>query len=76
MNVQHSPSTDAIEARPWVIVLIQPNAQRSDLVRFRNRFDGEDHLRKLRRFIPKTQFELVFDSPAQSPLDSLGEVSR
>jgi hypothetical protein len=69
MNAQHSPSTDAIEARPWVIVLIQPNAQRSDLVRFRNRSDGEDHLRKLRRFMPKTQFELMFDPPAQSPLD-------
>jgi hypothetical protein len=69
MDAQYSLSVCAIEARPWVIVLIQPNAQRSDLVRFRNRSDSEDHLRKLRRFMPKTQFELVFDPPAQSPLD-------
>ncbi|GAB4373226.1 MAG: hypothetical protein Kow00121_16310 [Elainellaceae cyanobacterium] len=69
MNAQYSPLTDAIEARPWVIVLIQPNGQRSELVRFRNRSDGEDHLRKLRRFVPKTQFELMFDPPAQSPID-------
>lgn len=48
-----------------MIVLIQPSAQRSDLVRFRNRQDAEDHLRALRRFMPKTQFELVFDLPAQ-----------
>jgi hypothetical protein len=69
MNAQPSPSTCAIEARPWVIVLILPNAQRSDLVRFRNRQDAQDHLRALRRFMPKTQFELMFDPPAQSPID-------
>ncbi|MBF2050787.1 MAG: hypothetical protein IGS54_26075 [Elainella sp. C42_A2020_010] len=69
MDAQYSLSVCAIEVRPWVIVLIQPKAQRSDLVRFRNRQDAQDHLRALRRFMPKTQFELVFDPPAQSPLD-------
>jgi hypothetical protein len=64
------------EARPWVIVLIQPNAQRSDLVRFRNRQDAEDHLRALRRFMPKTRFELVFEIPAEAPEGILNEVNR
>lgn len=69
-------SSVQVEARPWVIVLIQPNAQRSDLVRFRNRQDAEDHLRALRRFMPKTQFELVFDLPAQMPTDLLDKAGQ
>ena len=38
-----------------------PNACHRTIARFRNRQDAEDHLRALRRFIPKAQFEIVFD---------------
>jgi hypothetical protein len=65
-----------LDDRPWAIVLIQLQAQHRELVRFRNRQDADDHLRALRRFMPKNQFELVFDPPAQSPVDALNEVSR
>ncbi len=63
------------EARPWVIVLLLPQAQHRELVRFRNRQDAEDHLRALRRFMPKTQFELVFEMPTEAPEDIVNEVN-
>jgi hypothetical protein len=68
MATQRSCSASP-EARPWIIVLIPPQAQHRELVRFRNRQDAEDHLRALRRFMPKTQFELMFDLPIQIATD-------
>lgn len=58
-----------LDVRPWVIMLLQANAQSSELVRLRNRQDADDHLRALQRFTPTTQFELVFDPPVQSSTD-------
>ncbi len=57
-------------------MLLLPQAQHRELVRFRNRQDAEDHLRALRRFMPKTQFELVFDLPAQMPIDLLDKMGQ
>ena len=49
--------------RPWAIVRILPKAQRCTVARFQNRADADDHGRFLRRFIPKAEFEIIFDLP-------------
>ncbi len=49
--------------RPWAIVRILPKAQCCTVARFRNRADADDHARFLRRFIPKAEFEIIFDLP-------------
>lgn len=69
MATSQSTSACGLDVRPWVIVLLQANAQSSDLVRLRNRQDADDYLRALRRFMPQAQFELVFDPPAQASVE-------
>jgi len=49
------------EHYPWSIIQLLPNARHYVVARFYNRVDAEDHQRFLSRFIPKTQFEVVFD---------------
>ena len=52
-----------IDHRPWTIVLIRDTLQRHTVARFRNRQDADDHLRAIRRYMPKARFEIVFESP-------------
>ena len=56
--------------RPWTIVLIRHTLQRHGVAlqrhtvaRFRNRQDADDHLRAIRRYMPRAQFEVVFEPP-------------
>lgn len=53
--------------RPWAIVCILPDARHYTVARFYNRRDAEDHKRALHRFMPASQFEIVFDSPVSEP---------
>jgi hypothetical protein len=69
MTVRFSAAIGEVDIRPWVIVMIRVDAPSSELARLRNRQDGEDHLRALRRFMPTAQFELMFDPPAQPAVD-------
>jgi putative acetyltransferase len=46
--------------RPWTIVRILPKARHYTVACFRNRQDADDHLRLLRRFIPRSEFEVIF----------------
>ena len=49
----------------WIIVRILPKAQHHTVACFRNRQDAEDHLRLLRRFIPRVEFEVMFVPPEE-----------
>ncbi len=48
---------------PWMLVLLREKMQRHVVARFRNRQDADDHLRAIRRYMPKGQFEIVFEPP-------------
>jgi putative acetyltransferase len=50
-------------SRPWAIVRILPNARHYTVARFYNRCDAEDHKRVLHRFMPASEFDIVFDNP-------------
>ena len=56
--------------RSWVIVRILPNSKTYTVARFFHRQDADDHLRVLRRFIPKAVFEIVFDPPSKEEQDN------
>jgi putative acetyltransferase len=62
MTYQQVRSTEDF-SRPWVIVRVLPNAQQYPVARFFNRRDAEDHKRVLYRFMPASEFAIVFDSP-------------
>lgn len=49
--------------RPWAIVRLLPNAQCYTVARFYNRQDAHDHQRFLQRWMPASEFEIVFDTP-------------
>lgn len=49
------------DCRPWAIMMIQDAVQRFVITRFRNRQDADDHLRVIRRHVPQSVFEVVFD---------------
>ncbi|MEW6494258.1 MAG: hypothetical protein AB1589_17360 [Cyanobacteriota bacterium] len=51
--------------RPWAIARMMPNAQTYIVARFRNRQDADDHKRVLHRFIPKAEFDIIFDPPKE-----------
>lgn len=51
------------DRRPWTIVLIRETLQHHTVARFRNRRDADDHLRAIRRYMPRTRFEIVFEPP-------------
>ena len=55
--------------RPWAIVRLLPDLRRYTVARFRNRQDAEDHRRFLNRYMPASEFEVVFDVP-NSQLDN------
>ncbi|WP_017302318.1 hypothetical protein [Nodosilinea nodulosa] len=55
------------DCRPWAIVMIRDAVQRSVITRFRNRQDADDHLRVIRRHMPQSVFEVVFD-PSEYPI--------
>lgn len=57
-----NPVGDGIH-RPWAIAQILPNLKTHILARFRNRQDADDHVRVLRRFVPKAVFAIVFEPP-------------
>ncbi|HEY9748559.1 MAG TPA: hypothetical protein V6C63_07765 [Allocoleopsis sp.] len=50
-------------SRPWAIVRLLPDAQRYVVTRFFNRQDADDHRRFLNRFMPASEFEVIFDVP-------------
>lgn len=50
-------------SRPWAIVRLLPDAQRYVVARFFNRQDAEDHRRFLNRYMPASEFEVIFDVP-------------
>jgi hypothetical protein len=50
-------------SRPWAIIRLLPDARRYTVARFFNRQDAEDHRRFLNRFMPASEFEVVFDIP-------------
>ena len=54
----------------WTITLALPNACYHTVARFRNRQDAEDHLRALRKFVPKAKFEIVFVSAFEQSVDA------
>ena len=61
MNTQQIHPSRYLDLHVWAIAIMLPNACHRTIARFRNRQDAEEHLRVLRRFIPKAQFEIVFD---------------
>ena len=50
-------------SRPWAIIRLLPDARRYTVARFFNRQDAEDHRRFLNRFMPASEFEVLFDVP-------------
>ena len=60
-----NPVGDGTIHRPWMLVQILPNLKTHILARFRNRQDADDHLRVLRRFVPKAAFAIVFEPPVK-----------
>ena len=58
--------------RPWILVQILPNLKTHILARFCNRQDADDHLRVLRRFVPKAAFAIVFEPPVKPELEERG----
>ncbi len=62
MSYQRMQLTEDIN-RPWAIVRVLPNARHYTVARFYNRQDAEDHKRVLHRFMPASEFEIVFESP-------------
>ncbi|HAX79788.1 MAG TPA: hypothetical protein DCY88_29115 [Cyanobacteria bacterium UBA11372] len=61
MNTQQINTSRYLALHVWTIAIILPNACHRTIARFCNRQDAEDHLRVLRRFVPKATFEIVFD---------------
>jgi putative acetyltransferase len=57
--------------RPWTIVRILPKARHYTVACFRNRQDADDHLRLLRRFIPGSEFEVIFAPPEEEQQDDI-----
>lgn len=56
-------------SRPWAIVRLLPDLRRYTVARFFNRQDADDHRRFLNRFMPASEFEVIFDRP-NSQLDN------
>ena len=50
-------------SRPWAIVWLLPDLRRYTVARFFNRQDAEDHRRFLNRYMPASDFQVVFDVP-------------
>jgi hypothetical protein len=50
-------------SRPWAIVRLLPDLRRYTVARFFNRQDAEDHRRFLHRYMPASEFQVVFDVP-------------
>ena len=50
-------------SRPWAIIRLLPDARRYTVARFYNRQDAEDHRRFLNRFMPASEFAVLFDVP-------------
>ena len=50
-------------SRPWAIVRLLPDLRRYTVARFFNRQDAEDHRRFLNRYMPASEFQVVFDVP-------------
>ncbi|MBN3879592.1 MULTISPECIES: hypothetical protein [unclassified Nostoc] len=58
-----SKESRALLHRPWIIVRILPTTKTYTIARFFNRQDADDHLKLLRRFVPKAVFEIIFEPP-------------
>ena len=59
-------------SRPWAIVRLLPDARRYTVARFFNRQDADDHRRFLNRFMPASEFEVIFDVPNSQLNDDSG----
>ncbi|HEY9651453.1 MAG TPA: GNAT family N-acetyltransferase [Coleofasciculaceae cyanobacterium] len=62
MNYQQIQLTEDLN-RPWIIVRILPDARHYPVAKFHNRQDAQDYLRVLHRFIPTSNFKIIFDAP-------------
>lgn len=51
------------ENYPWIIIRLLPNAQCYVVARFYTRSQADEHKRCLNRFMPASEFEVVFDAP-------------
>jgi hypothetical protein len=63
------PQIKEDHSRPWTIIRLLPNAQRYTVARFFNRQDAQDHRNFLVRYMPASEFEIVFD-PAPATYES------
>jgi hypothetical protein len=63
MKTQLIDSDSNLDSRVWTIAIALPDARQHTVARFCNRQDAEDHLRVLRRFMPRAKFEIVFNLP-------------
>ncbi|HTL90410.1 MAG TPA: hypothetical protein VL134_13500 [Leptolyngbya sp.] len=46
---------------PWCVIRFLPNLQRSVIQRFRKRTEAEAYLKVLKRLLPETNHQIVFD---------------
>jgi hypothetical protein len=53
--------TYSVQLHPWCIVRFLPNLQRSIIQRFRKRTEAEEYLKALKRLLPETNHQIVFD---------------
>jgi hypothetical protein len=60
--------------RPWAIVRLLPDAQRYTVARFFNRQDADDHRRFLNRYMPASEFEVIFDVPNSQLNDDVAHI--
>lgn len=51
----------SVQFYPWCIVRLLPNLQRSVMQRFRKRAEAEEYLKALKRLLPETNHQIVFD---------------
>jgi hypothetical protein len=63
-------------SRPWAIVRLLPDARRYTVARFFNRQDADDHRRFLNRFMPASEFEVIFDVPNSQLNDDIAQINN
>lgn len=70
MNSQTIYPKSNLDPYVWTIAIALPDAKQRTIARFCNRQDAEDHLRVLRRFVPNTQFEIIFNPSEEALVDN------
>ena len=49
--------------KPWSLIKLLPDMQRSVVARFRSWSDAQGHLQVLQRLTPDTTYKIIFDPP-------------